>query len=433
MDTGRPTRSADDPRAMSRRNVVAVIPARGGSKGIPRKNLRAVGGVPLVARAVAAARGARSIDTVVVSTDDPAIAAAAAAAGAVIVDRPIGLAGDDASSESALLHALDVLAEDGDEPVVLVFIQATSPLIDPLDLDEAVERVVGRQADVVFSAIATHAFLWRDGDASVGVVGVNHDRSSRPRRQDRAPEYRETGAFYVMDAAGFRSAGHRFFGRVGVHLVPERHGLDIDTPADLELARAIAAIDEETSGRRTAEPIPVDAVVTDFDGVHTDDSAFVDGDGREIVRVNRADGHGVRLLRDAGIPVLILSAERNAVVVARGAKLGVEVIHGVDGDDARGDKGDVLGAWADGLGIALDHVAYVGNDLGDLPALRLVGWPIAVADAHPAVLAVARVVLASRGGDGAVRELADRVIAAPRRPANRPRPAGHPTEERRSS
>ncbi|WP_424980796.1 HAD hydrolase family protein [Labedella phragmitis] len=93
----------------------------------------------------------------------------------------------------------------------------------------------------------------------------------------------------------------------------------------------------------------------------------------------------------------------------------------------------MLGAWADGLGIALDHVAYVGNDLGDLPALRLVGWPIAVADAHPAVLAVARVVLASRGGDGAVRELADRVIAAPRRPANRPRPAGHPTEERRSS
>lgn len=431
MDTGPASRSGDDSAPAAPRRVVAVIPARGGSKGIPGKNLQIVGGVPLVARAVASAAGARGVDLVVVSTDDEEIARVARGAGAVIVDRPAAISGDTASSESAVLHALDALASSSGlaQPAdVVVFIQATSPLIDPLDLDDAVSRVVGGEADVVFSAAETHAFLWRDGGGPDGVVGVNHDRASRPRRQDRAAEYRETGAFYVMDAAGFRAAGHRFFGRVAVQIVPDRHGLDIDTPADLELARAVAAIDEEA-----VDMIDVDAVVTDFDGVHTDDMAYVAADGSETVRVSRSDGHGVRLLRGAGVPVLILSAERNAVVAARGAKLGVETIHGVDGDDTRGDKGDVLTAWAQRVGVPLARVAYVGNDVGDLPALRLVGWPIAVADAHPSVRAIARVVLTAPGGGGAVRELADRVIAAHRRPSPDPRSAGRLTEERRSS
>ncbi len=434
MDTGS-GESARDVTAAEIRRVVAVIPARGGSKGIPGKNLRTVGGVPLVARAIAAARSSRMIDVVVVSTDDAEIAHVAGQAGAEIVDRPARLAGDTASSESALLHALEALDARGAAPAVVVFLQATSPLIDPLDLDEAVRRVVDREADVIFAATESHAFLWRDGAPHEGVIGVNHDRATRPRRQDREREYRETGAFYVMDVEGFRAARHRFFGRVAVQLVPERHGLDIDSPADLELARAVAAIDEEAAGDESTDTdaIDVDAVVTDFDGVHTDDSASVDQDGRETVRVNRADGHGVRLLRDAGLPVLILSAERNAVVAARAAKLRVEVVHGVDGEDARGDKGDVLRAWADRVGVGLDRVAYVGNDLGDLPALAIVGWPIAVADAHPLVRAAARTVLATRGGDGAVRELAERVLAARTRLIDDPQSAGHPKEERRSS
>lgn len=437
MDSGRieDTGSIGDGRP----RTIAVIPARGGSKGIVGKNLRTVGGVPLVVRAVRAARTVESIDLVVVSTDDDAIATAATEAGALVVHRPVGLSGDTASSESAVLHALDAIS--GDAPAaagVVVLVQATSPLIDPRDLDAAVRRVRSGSADVVFSATPTHAFLWRDGDAGEGVVGVNHDRSSRPRRQDRPAEYRETGAFYVMDAAGFRASSHRFFGTVAVQIVPERHAIEIDVPADLDLARAIATLDGDTSG---SSPIPVDAVVTDFDGVHTDDSAAVDQDGRESVRVHRGDGHGVRLLREAGVPVLILSAERNGVVAARAAKLQVDVIHGVDGDDTRGDKGDVLRAWADRVGVPLERIAYLGNDVGDLPALEIVGWPVVVADAHPAAVAAARVVLSTRGGSGAVRELADRVLSArsPEASSGTPHvhravvPVEHHTDERRSS
>lgn len=381
--------------------VVAVIPARGGSKGVPRKNVRRVGGVPLVARAIAAARASGSVDRVIVSTDDAEIAAVAEEWGAQVIARPAELAGDTASSESALLHTLDILAADGVETDILVFLQATSPFIDPRDIESAIEIVRSESFDSVFSAIETYGFLWA-ADASGAARGINHEASTRPRRQDREPHYLETGAFYVMRSAGFRAARHRFFGRVGLVEVAERSAIEIDTEEQLGLARAIAPL-VDSSGSRDGS-IDVSAVVTDFDGVHTDDTATTDADGHETVRVSRSDGMGVAELRRAGIPVLILSTETNPVVTARARKLRVDVRQGVD------DKAAALTEWAEAAGVPLSSIAYVGNDINDLACLDLVGWPVAVPDAHPLVLAAARVVLTRAGGNGAVRELADRVL-----------------------
>ncbi|WP_431278102.1 cytidylyltransferase domain-containing protein [Leifsonia poae] len=377
--------------------VVAVIPARSGSKGIPGKNLALVAGRSLIARAVDAAGEASSVDAVYVSTDGDLIAAAARDAGGEVIARPAQISDDSASSEAALLHALETLAAEGVRPDVLLFIQATSPFIDPAALDAAVDRVLSGSADVVLAATASHAFLWRI-DESGAAVAVNHDAATRPRRQDREPEYRETGAFYAMRANGFREAGHRFFGRVELAVVPERGAIDIDDPADLLAAEAAARLIERVP------TIEVDALVTDFDGVHTDDRATVTTEGAESVVVNRRDGMGVRLLREAGVPVLILSTETNAVVATRAAKLRVPVLHGVD------DKATTLRTWAEEAGIGLDRIAYLGNDINDLGVLGIVGWPIAVADAHPDVLAASRHVLSRAGGDGAVRELADLIL-----------------------
>jgi N-acylneuraminate cytidylyltransferase len=212
-------------------STIAVIPARGGSKGVPGKNLRPVGGVPLVVRAVNAAQSSALIDTVYVSTDDHRIAATASEAGAEVIERPAELSGDEAGSEAALLHALEQL---DDYPQVLVFIQATSPFIDVPALDRAIERVRDGEDDVVFSAVETYEFLW-----TASGEGVNHDPSTRPRRQDREPHYRETGAFYVMDAAGFREARHRFFGSIGIAEVDQRSAIEIDNLTELELANVI--------------------------------------------------------------------------------------------------------------------------------------------------------------------------------------------------
>lgn len=385
--------------------AVAIIPARGGSKGVPRKNLQRVGGVPLVARAVDAARRCPAIDRVVVTTDDADIAAVAAEWGAQVVERPAGLAGDEASSESALLHALDNLEARKVDVGVLAFLQATSPFVDVEALTAAVQLVRSRRRDSVFSAVETYGFLW-EKSAGSAAEPVNHEIDVRPRRQDREPQYLETGAFYVMRAAGFRAAGHRFFGSVGIAEVAARTAVEIDTPDELELARALAPLVDRDAFGAHAGGIDVDAVVTDFDGVHTDDTVHVDENGIESVTVSRADGMGVGLLRNAGIPVLILSTEANPVVAARARKLGVDV------RQAAADKASELRDWAAAHGIPLARIAYLGNDVNDLGCLDIVGWPIAVPDAHPRVLSAARVVLDRSGGDGAVRDLAERVLTA---------------------
>lgn len=379
---------------------VAIIPARGGSKGVPRKNVQRVGGIPLVARAVLAARESGVIDLVVVTTDDDEIASVAREHGATIVRRPAEISGDEASSESALLHALDVLDEDGPPVGVIAFLQATSPFIDAAALRRAVEDVREKRLDSVFAAVETYGFLWSRDPSSSTVSAVNHDAERRPRRQDRDPHLLETGAFYVMSADGFRAAGHRFFGRVGAVEVREGTEIEIDTHDELERARALAPF------IAAPEAIDVDALVTDFDGVHTDDTARVDDAGRESVRVSRSDGMGTARLRAAGIPVLIVSSEENPVVARRAAKLRIDVRHGV------GDKAGVIREWAHEQGIPLSRVAFVGNDVNDLAALELVGWPIAVPDAHPLVVAAARQVLTRAGGHGAVREVAERLLAA---------------------
>ncbi|SPL89296.1 N-acetylneuraminate synthase [[Actinomadura] parvosata subsp. kistnae] len=377
--------------------VLAVVPARGGSAGVPLKNLALVGGVPLVTRAVRACLRAELVDQVVVSTDHDGIAETARQAGALVVERPAELSGATASSESAVLHALDALGAD---PEVVVLVQATSAFIDPADLSAAVRKVLDGEADSVVSGLPTHEFLWTATGA-----GINHDPAVRQRRQDRAPEFRENGAFYVMRTAGLREHGHRFFGEIAVQPVPTKHAIEIDNPEDLELVRALAPFIDQP------EPIDVDAVITDFDGVHTDDRAYVDSDGREMVLVSRSDGMGVSLLKRSGVKVLIMSTEHNPVVAARARKLGVPVLQGL------ADKRTVLRDWLRIEGLDPARVAYVGNDVNDLGPMAEVGWPVATPDAHPRVRAAARVVLTSAGGSGAVRELCDRVVAARPEPA----------------
>lgn len=153
-------------------------------------------------------------------------------------------------------------------------------------------------------------------------------------------------------------------------------------------------------------PIPrVSALVLDFDGVLTDNRVFVTEDGREAVVCDRSDGLGLEHMRLAGIPVLVLSKEQNPVVAARCHKLRIPVIQALD------DKRPALERFAAEAGIALSEVAYVGNDVNDLPCFEAVGLAVAVADAHPTVRDAADLVLTRRGGRGAVRELTDRILA----------------------
>ncbi|WP_141726237.1 acylneuraminate cytidylyltransferase family protein, partial [Actinacidiphila rubida] len=137
----------DKPSA-AKPSVLAVIPARGGSKGVPGKNLAPVGGVPLVARAIQACTGALRVTAVVVSTDDPSIAEVARSAGAEVVLRPAAIAGDTATSEAAVLHAMDAhAAMSGTPSDVVVLVQCTSPFITSEEIDGVVAAVTEDGAD----------------------------------------------------------------------------------------------------------------------------------------------------------------------------------------------------------------------------------------------------------------------------------------------
>ncbi|WP_406208808.1 cytidylyltransferase domain-containing protein [Streptomyces decoyicus] len=411
--------------------VVAVIPARGGSKGVPAKNLAAVGGVPLVARAVRECRAARLVTDVVVSTDDAGIAAAARGAGAVVVRRPGDIAGDTATSEAAVLHAMDAYeAEHHTRVDAVLLVQCTSPFLVREDIDSVAAAVVEGGADSALTVAPFHGFVWRDAadDADVspapaerpvgatvpaqptatapaavtttGGYGVNHDKSFRPRRQDRPQDLLETGAAYAMEAAGFRAGGHRFFGRTELVRTDPARVLEIDDPHDLARARALAPLLDAPRPGALPTLDDIDAVVLDFDGTQTDDRVLIDSEGREIVAVHRGDGLGIAALRKAELKLLILSTETNPVVAARARKLRVPVLHGIDRKDL------ALKQWCEEAGIAPERVLYVGNDVNDLPCFDLVGWPVAVAGAHDVVRGAARAVTATPGGSGAIREIA---------------------------
>ncbi|MFI6344480.1 cytidylyltransferase domain-containing protein [Streptomyces sp. NPDC050560] len=413
------------------RRVLAVIPARGGSKGVPAKNLAPVGGTPLVARAVRECVAAREVTDVVVSTDDSAIAAAAREAGAEVVLRPAAIASDTASSEAAVLHAMDAHeAMHGARVDVVLLVQCTSPFLLREDVDRVVAAVADNGADSALTVAPFHGFVWRDAadepetvidtkrtgavgstttavadsTATRGGYGVNHDKSFRPRRQDRPQDLLETGAVYGMDATAFRRHRHRFFGHTELVRTDPARVIEIDDPHDLARARALAP--HFDAGRPGALPRrdDIDAVVLDFDGTQTDDRVLIDSEGHELVSVHRGDGLGIAALRRSGLSMLILSTEQNPVVAARAHKLKIPVLHGVDRKDL------ALKRWCEEQGIAPERVLYVGNDANDLGCFALVGWPVAVASAHDAVRGAARAITTTPGGDGAIREIAQWVL-----------------------
>lgn len=384
-------------------DCVAIIPARGGSKGVPRKNVRPLAGKPLLAHVVEQACRAKSLSRVLVSTDDLEIAQIATQFGAEVVERPAEFSGDTASSEAAVLHALDVLnLRHGEEPEITVMLQCTSPLTTAEDIDGTVGALLSADADTALAVTPFYHFLWRqaaDGNAE----GINHDKSFRLRRQDMEPQYLETGAVYAMRTSGFRTARHRFFGRTALYVMPPERVQEIDDPLDFAKAEVmIRARDRNALAARL--PNRLAAIVLDFDGVFTDNRVLVTEIGEEAVLCDRSDGLGLEMLVRHGVQLLVLSKESNPVVSARCRKLNVECIQSLE------DKKSTLFALAMARGYNLKEVIYVGNDQNDVACMMAVGCSVCPSDAHPSAQAAAAIILTNSGGRGAIRELCDLIL-----------------------
>lgn len=216
-------------------SVVAVIPARGGSKEIPRKNLQPIGGVPLIGWAVRAALAAKSVKAVYVSTEDAEIAMVAREYGAEVIDRPTALADDVIGMLSVIRHAVDWMESP---PERIVVMQCTSPFVTAGDIDQAVAKAEATDADTVGSAARDHSFICHE--VAGEIVGVTFDKSEPFRnRQDFVPQWRLDGGLCVVRVSGLSTAPSLYSGRLFLHELPAERSIDIDTPLDLHLARAL--------------------------------------------------------------------------------------------------------------------------------------------------------------------------------------------------
>lgn len=402
--------------------VVYIIPARGGSKSIPGKNIKRFGAHPLLAYSIAAGQQVKLTGPVLVSTDDPAIAKVAQEYGAGVIDRPKHLAADDTLDLPVFQHAVDWLErEQRYRPEIVVQLRPTSPLRPPGGVDRAVQILLDHpEADSVRAVVepVENPFkMWTlDGAALSPLLRTDevsllaHLRGREPynlRRQDLPTAFWQTGQIDVVRTNTILEK-RSMTGEVILPWFFDDPRYAVDLNSEWEWAEAEARLGNLDCVRpgSTPRPLParVELVVLDFDGVLTDDRVWVDQDGRESVAALRADGIGIARLKQRGVTVLVLSSEHNPVVAARCRKLGIEAIQGVS------DKGTVLGQILQERAVPSDRVVYVGNDVNDLPCFPLVAWAAAVADAHPEVLVKADHRLAKAGGYGAVRELCDMLL-----------------------
>lgn len=399
---------------VNRPAVLAIIPARGGSKGIPRKNIKCFAGHPLVAWSIAAARQADLVTRVIVSTDDEEIASISRQHGAETPFlRPSEFAEDLSVDYPLFEHALSWLKEnEGYQPEIVVQLRPTSPIRPKGLVNQAIQQLINHpEGDSVRGVIPSGQNpykMWRmDGDRMIPLLQLEEiaEPYNAPRQLLPA-SYWQTGhidAIRVSTILEKRSLSGDVI--LPVHIDPS-FSVDIDSIRDWNRAEWLvwhSDLDMVFPGKQP-RPFPekVKMIVMDFDGVLTDNRVWVDENGKEAVAAYRSDSLGLALLRGrAGIEPLVISKETNPVVSKRCQKMNVPVLQGID------HKANALKKVLQEKRIKPAEVIYVGNDVNDLECFPVVGFAAAPADAEKSVLMSADLVLTREGGHGAVREICD--------------------------
>jgi YrbI family 3-deoxy-D-manno-octulosonate 8-phosphate phosphatase len=396
--------------------VLAIVPARGGSKSIPRKNIRSLAGHPLLAYSVAAGLQAGSVTRVILSTDDEEIADIARRYGAEVpFMRPAELAADSTLDLLVFQHALHWLeSNEGYRPDVVVQLRPTSP-VRPLDcVDEAVGKLLAHpKADSVRGVIPSGQNpykMWRisEDEYLEPLLSDDLDEPYNMPRQELPPTYWQTGHIDAIRPTTIMDKNSMSGEVILPMIIDPMYAVDIDTLRDwrrtewMMLHGDLEFVRPKIGPRLLPEQIEL--VVLDFDGVMTDNRVWVDADGRELVAAHRGDGWGIARLKEMGVEIVVLSRETDPVVAARCKKLGLPFVQGLT------NKVEALERMMAERGIDPANTLYLGNDVNDLPCFPLVGYAVAVADAQLEVIVRADLVLDSSGGHGAVRELCDLLI-----------------------
>ncbi|MFX1534859.1 MAG: HAD-IIIA family hydrolase [Promethearchaeota archaeon] len=378
-------------------NIVSIIPARGGSKSIPRKNLKKLMGKPLIAWSIEQSLSSHYVNQTIVSTEDSEIAQVSAKYGAKVIIRPRELSRDTTPTELVLVDVLDRLSKEGVKPHYIVLLQPTSPIRRPGDIDQAIKMLIDESGDSLLSVCENRSFFWSRENKP-----LNYDYRTRPRRQDKQWEFVENGSIYVTKREILLKEKIRLGGNILTYVMPNWASVEIDTPFDFEIAKFIA---RQKLPAVIENIYKVKLAIFDVDGVFTDGSVYVDEHGHELLRFSRIDGKGIEMLDKAGVKIAAITSEDTTIVKERMKKLNIRYVYtGVR------NKEQVYEFLKKEFALKDDEIAYSGDDLGDLSVIKKAGFAACPLNAVDGVKCECHYISPYKGGAGFVRDICDLII-----------------------
>lgn len=379
---------------------VAFIPVRGGSKSIPLKNIREIAGKPLVYWTAKAANDCVGIDKVFVATDSDRIKEIVESfnlSKVSVIGRNKDNASDTASTESAMLEFAANYEFD-----TIILIQATSPLLTAEDITGGLAEFSMPDTDSVLSVVRQKRFQWNVDDKGF-VVAANYDVYHRPRRQEFNGFLIENGAFYITRKKDLLKSKSRLSGNIRAYEMDESSYFEIDEQSDWIIIEK--QLENREKNRYNIFP-DIKMFLSDCDGCLTDGGMYYSENGDELKKFNTLDGMGMQMLRERGVLTGIITSEDRELNRRRSKKLNLDIYEaGVK------DKLAIVNKLCHKYNIDLQNVAYVGDDINDLDVIKAVGFGCSVMNGLQEVKAAAKYVACKSGGQGAVREVIEVLIA----------------------
>lgn len=379
--------------------AIGLVLARGGSVSIPKKNIVPVNGRPLIYYILDSLCGSGCLTQVYVSTDSDEITDTVKRYNSEIVEvferMPVN-AQADSSSEDAIIEFLNGANISREE--TLVFAQATSPLTQPSDISQALEKLKKSDGDSLLTVVRQKRFIWSEEGEP-----MNYSPKARPRRQDFDGFLVENGAFYISRVSDILDSGSRISGKIIYWEMPEESYFEIDELSDLNIVAAML----NTAPPTNKPSSRIKLFVSDIDGTLTDGGMYYSEKGEHFKKFNTRDGMGFEILRKHGVTTALITSEISKINDARAKKLKIDFL--IDGVSGIEKKNSVVGL-CETLGISLDEVAYIGDDINCFDILSAVGFAACPKTADNKILGIRGInVIDLAGGDGCVRRFIDEI------------------------
>jgi len=379
---------------------IAFIPARCGSKSIKFKNIKLFCNKPLIYWNIKALQESSMIDEIVVATDCNKIKKTVEAFDfkkVRVYERDKLNAEDNSSTESVILEFLH--RENFNDKDNFILVQATSPLTETKDFEEALIKIKSDNSDSLLTCVRVKRFLWNESNEP-----INYNFEKRPRRQDFSGVLIENGAFYINTVSNIISSKNRLSGKISIYEMEEYKYVEIDEDNDWIIAESLMKKYSKINKNRKK----IKVFLSDVDGTLTDAGMYYSESGEELKKFNTRDGKGFELLKKAGIKVGVITSEDTTIVERRAKKMKLDYLF--QGLEHKG-KLDVALEICKNEGISLEEIAYIGDDVNCIELLESVGLAACPSDSVLKVKNISNInVMTKKGGEGTVREFSEIIL-----------------------